>query len=93
VYLYHVADNDECMAKYHSQAVVAQTAFNPVVALELVAAGVWQGAGVVGPEAFEADPFLELLADLGEPHGIVEMGPAGPDRRPAERPDESSATP
>ncbi|MGZ8765955.1 MAG: saccharopine dehydrogenase NADP-binding domain-containing protein, partial [Acidimicrobiia bacterium] len=33
VYLYHVSDNDECMAKHGCQAVVWQTAMNPVVAL------------------------------------------------------------
>jgi saccharopine dehydrogenase (NAD+, L-lysine-forming) len=41
--------------------VVWQTAVNPVVALELIAAGVWSGAGVLGPEAFDSVPFLELL--------------------------------
>jgi saccharopine dehydrogenase (NAD+, L-lysine-forming) len=41
---------------------VWQTALNPVVALELLATGVWSGAGVLGPEAFDAVPFLELLA-------------------------------
>lgn len=63
VYLYHVADNDWTMAEYGAQAVVWQTAMNPVVALELLAAGVWSGAGVLGPEAFDAVPFLDLLRD------------------------------
>jgi saccharopine dehydrogenase (NAD+, L-lysine forming) len=53
---------------YGSQAVVLQTALNPVVALELLAAGTWSGAGVLGPEAFDAVPFLDLLAAYGEPH-------------------------
>jgi saccharopine dehydrogenase (NAD+, L-lysine forming) len=75
VYLYHVADNERTMREYGHQAVVLQTAINPVVALELLAAGTWQGAGVLGPEAFPPDPFLELLADYGEPHGIVEGDP------------------
>ncbi len=35
VYLYHVVDNAWSMAEYGSQAVVWQTAVNPVVALEL----------------------------------------------------------
>ena len=39
VYLYHVSDNDECMAKHGCQAVVWQTAMNPVVALELIVSG------------------------------------------------------
>jgi saccharopine dehydrogenase-like NADP-dependent oxidoreductase len=74
-YLYHVADNERCMREYGNQAVVLQTALNPVIALELLAAGVWQGAGVLGPESFDAAPFLELLADYGEPHGVVEGDP------------------
>jgi saccharopine dehydrogenase-like NADP-dependent oxidoreductase len=71
-YLYHVVDNEESMREYGHQAVVLQTALNPVVALELLAEGAWQGTGVLGPEAFPAEPFLELLADYGAPHGVVE---------------------
>ncbi|HEX2577296.1 MAG TPA: saccharopine dehydrogenase C-terminal domain-containing protein, partial [Aquihabitans sp.] len=59
-YLYHVVDNEWSMAEYGSQAVVWQTAVNPVVALELLDAGTWSGAGVLGPEAFDAVPFLDL---------------------------------
>jgi saccharopine dehydrogenase-like NADP-dependent oxidoreductase len=69
-YLYHVADNERCMREYGHQAVVLQTAINPVVALELLATGAWTGEGVLGPEAFDAVPFLDLLADYGEPHGV-----------------------
>jgi len=75
VYLYHVADNERTMREYGHQAVVLQTALNPVVALELLAAGTWKGAGVRGPESFDAVPFLELLAAYGEPHGVVEGDP------------------
>jgi saccharopine dehydrogenase-like NADP-dependent oxidoreductase len=75
VYLYHVADNERTMREYGHQAVVLQTALNPVVALELLAAGTWEGAGVLGPESFPPDPFLELLADYGEPHGVVDGDP------------------
>ncbi|MEG2885950.1 MAG: saccharopine dehydrogenase C-terminal domain-containing protein [Aurantimicrobium sp.] len=62
VYLYHVSDNEWTMAEYDSQCVVWQTALNPVIALELLATGIWSGAGVLGPEAFDAVPFLELMA-------------------------------
>ncbi|HEX5448532.1 MAG TPA: saccharopine dehydrogenase C-terminal domain-containing protein [Gaiellaceae bacterium] len=71
-YLYHVVDNEQAMRDYGHQAVVLQTAFNPIVALELLDAGAWSGVGVLGPEAFPASPFLELLADYGAPHGIDE---------------------
>jgi saccharopine dehydrogenase-like NADP-dependent oxidoreductase len=74
VYLYHVVDNAWSMAEYGSQAVVWQTAVNPVVALELLAAGVWSGAGVLGPEAFDPVPYLDLLAAYGSPWGIREGG-------------------
>jgi saccharopine dehydrogenase (NAD+, L-lysine-forming) len=75
VYLYHVADNDETMARDGSQAVVWQTAINPVIALELVATGAWTGSGVLGPEAFDAVPFLDLLNAYGSPWGMEERGP------------------
>jgi saccharopine dehydrogenase-like NADP-dependent oxidoreductase len=67
VYLYHVVDNEWSMREYGHQAVVWQTAINPVVALELLSAGAWQGAGVLGPEAFAPKPFLDLLTAYGSP--------------------------
>jgi saccharopine dehydrogenase-like NADP-dependent oxidoreductase len=72
VYLYHVVDNAWSMAEYGSQAVVWQTAVNPVVALELLARGTWRGTGVLGPEAFDAAPFLDLLTEYGSPWAIRE---------------------
>jgi saccharopine dehydrogenase (NAD+, L-lysine-forming) len=77
VYLYHAVDNAWTMREYGSQAVVWQTAVNPVVALELLALGVWSGAGVLGPEAFPADPFLELLDEHGAPWALDERTPRG----------------
>jgi saccharopine dehydrogenase-like NADP-dependent oxidoreductase len=73
VYLYHVVDNEWSMAEYGSQAVVWQTAVQPVVALELLATGAWSGAGVLGPEAFPARPFLDLLTEYGSPWGLREQ--------------------
>ncbi len=75
VYLYHVADNETTMRDWGSQAVLWQTAICPVVALELIATGGWEGVGVRGPEAFDAARYLNLLADYGSHHGILEMGP------------------
>ena len=75
VYLYHVADNETTMRDWGSQAVLWQTAICPVVALELLANGSWKSTGVRGAEAFDADPFLNLLGEYGAHHGMVEMGP------------------
>jgi len=72
-YLYHVVDNDWSMNEYGHQCVVWQTAVNPVVALELLATGVWTGSGVLGPEAFDAVPFLDLLTAYGSPWGQREQ--------------------
>lgn len=77
VYLYHVSDNADTMRDYGAQCVVWQTAVNPVVALELLASGTWAAKGILGPEAFDAVPFLELLAapkpqGYGSPWGMEE---------------------
>jgi saccharopine dehydrogenase (NAD+, L-lysine-forming) len=77
VYLHHVVDNAWSMAEYGSQAVVWQTAVNPVVALELLDSGAWSGTGVLGPEALPAGPFLDLLTDYGSPWACEERTPAG----------------
>jgi saccharopine dehydrogenase (NAD+, L-lysine-forming) len=74
VYLHHVVDNEWSMREYGAQAVVWQTAVNPVVALELLDSGAWSGAGVLGPEAFDAVPFLDLLSTHGAPWGMDERG-------------------
>ncbi|HJW82779.1 MAG TPA: saccharopine dehydrogenase C-terminal domain-containing protein [Anaerolineae bacterium] len=73
VYLYQVADNEWCMTNYGVQAVVWQTAVSPVIAMELLASGAWQGAGVLGPEAFDPDPFIELMPKYDFPYGMKEM--------------------
>jgi saccharopine dehydrogenase (NAD+, L-lysine forming) len=74
-YLYHVADNETTMREYGSQAVVWQTALNPAIALELLSSGGWKGVGVLGPEAFPPQPFLDKLDEYGAPHGVVELAP------------------
>jgi saccharopine dehydrogenase-like NADP-dependent oxidoreductase len=72
VYLHHVVDNAWSMSEYGSQAVVWQTAVNPVVALELLDSGAWSGTGVLGPEALPPQPFLDLLTEYGSPWGCEE---------------------
>jgi saccharopine dehydrogenase-like NADP-dependent oxidoreductase len=75
VYLYQVADNQKCMSRYGVQAVVWQTAVNPVIAMELLSEGIWKGVGVLGPEAFDPDPFLERMPAYDFPMGMREMTP------------------
>lgn len=73
VYLYQSMDNGEAMQKYGIQAVSLQTAIGPVIGLELLANQIWQGKGVLGPEAFDPDPFLERMPAYDFPYQIVEL--------------------
>jgi saccharopine dehydrogenase (NAD+, L-lysine-forming) len=73
VYLYNLAENRICMDTVGSQAVVAQTAFNPVIMMELLAKGEWRGKGVMTPEFFPADPFISRMEAMGFPPAMMEM--------------------
>jgi saccharopine dehydrogenase-like NADP-dependent oxidoreductase len=73
IYLYQVADNEECMKTWGCQAVVAQTAFTAVITMDLIEHGQWTGVGVLGPEAFTSVPFMEKMAEYGFPYGIKDM--------------------
>lgn len=69
-YIYQIADNEDCMKRWGCQAVVAQTAFNVVIGLDLLRTGAWEGKGVLGPEAFNPIPFMERMEEYGFPYGI-----------------------
>jgi len=73
VYIYQLVDNEECMRSYGSQAVVTQTAVGPVIIMELLEKGTWEGNGVLGPENFPPAPFMKKLYEYGFPPGMVEM--------------------
>ena len=75
VYIYQVADNAQCMKRWGCQAVVAQTAFGAVIGWDLLEHGLWNGKGVLGPEAFDAVPFMQKMAEYEFPYGIKEMTP------------------
>lgn len=73
IYIYQVTDNEEQMNRIGSGAVVAQTAYNPVIAMELLAKGIWSDNGVHGPEVFDPDPYIELMDTYDYPVGMMEM--------------------
>jgi saccharopine dehydrogenase-like NADP-dependent oxidoreductase len=76
-YIYNVVDNEWSMKNYGDQAVVWQTAINPVIAMELISNGTWKPAGVVGPEWLEPKPFLDLIESYGSSWHIRDEDPAG----------------
>jgi saccharopine dehydrogenase-like NADP-dependent oxidoreductase len=75
VYLYQMCDAQETMARFGLQPVAWQTGFNPVVAMELLAEGAWQGTGVLACEAFDPDPYLAILDRDGIHHAMMEIEP------------------
>jgi saccharopine dehydrogenase (NAD+, L-lysine forming) len=74
-YLYQKTDATESWQQLGLQAVAWQTGFNPVIAMELLASGAWSGAGILGPEAFDPDPYLTLLDRHEIHHAVEEMAP------------------
>ncbi len=74
-FLYQMADAAETLSVHGVQPVAWQTGFNPVLAMELLADGTWEGAGVLGPEAFDPDPYISLLDRYGIHHDVAEMEP------------------
>jgi saccharopine dehydrogenase (NAD+, L-lysine forming) len=77
VYIYNVVDNKWSMENYGNQAVVWQTAINPLIAMELIANGTWKPEGISGPEWFPAQPFLDLIKEYGSSWHIREEDPKG----------------
>ncbi len=72
-YLYHVMDNEYSMNRWNHQAVVTQTALNPVIAMELLAKKIWSGSGVQGPEFFSPNEFLDLLNEYDSPWASMDV--------------------
>jgi saccharopine dehydrogenase-like NADP-dependent oxidoreductase len=66
-YIYNVSDHESVFRELGVQATAYQTGIPPVIAARLIAAGIWRGTGVMSPEQFDPDPFLESLAREGMP--------------------------
>jgi saccharopine dehydrogenase-like NADP-dependent oxidoreductase len=66
-YIYNVSDHETVYRELGVQATAYQTGIPPVIAARLVAAGAWRGTGVMSPEQFDPDPFLECLGREGMP--------------------------
>ena len=75
VYLYQMCDAQQTMRDLGLQVVGYQTGFNPVLAMELLADGAWKGTGVLGPEAFDPDPYLAIMDRYGIHHAMMEIEP------------------
>jgi saccharopine dehydrogenase-like NADP-dependent oxidoreductase len=77
IFSYQMCDAQEIMTRYGLQPVGFQAGFNPVVAMELLAEGVWQGSGVLSAESFDPDPYLAILDRDGIHHATIDIEPGG----------------
>jgi saccharopine dehydrogenase (NAD+, L-lysine-forming) len=66
-YIYNVTDHESVFAELGVQATAYQTGIPPVIAARLIAQRIWRGTGVMSPEQFDPDPFLEKLNREGMP--------------------------
>ena len=66
-YIYNVTDHETVFAELGVQATAYQTGIPPVIAARLIAQRIWRGTGVMSPEQFDPDPFLERLGAEGMP--------------------------
>jgi saccharopine dehydrogenase (NAD+, L-lysine-forming) len=66
-YIYNVTDHEAAYRELGVQGTAYQTGIPPVIAARLIDQGTWQGTGVMAPEQFDPDPFLQCLASEGMP--------------------------
>jgi saccharopine dehydrogenase (NAD+, L-lysine-forming) len=66
-YIYNVCDHATVYAELGVQATAYQTGVPPVIAAELMASGQWSGLGVMSPEQFNPDPFMDRMEVMGMP--------------------------
>jgi saccharopine dehydrogenase-like NADP-dependent oxidoreductase len=66
-FVYNVSDHEAAYRQLGVQATAYQTGIPPVIAARLITNGTWKGSGVMSPEQFNPDPFLEILAQEGMP--------------------------
>lgn len=70
VMMYQSYSNEEAMARFDMQAVVAQTGFGAALAVELFAKGIYKKAGVYSLEAFDPMPYIQLMEETGFSYAI-----------------------
>jgi saccharopine dehydrogenase-like NADP-dependent oxidoreductase len=75
LFMYNICDHADCYREVEAQAISYTAGVPPVAAAMLIAGGVWDVKTMVNVEELDPDPFIELLAAMGLPTGVV-MDPA-----------------
>jgi saccharopine dehydrogenase (NAD+, L-lysine-forming) len=72
-FLYQMVSHDEVFQNFGVQGVGFQTGVPAATAAALLAKGVITERGVLPPERIDPQPFLDLMAALGAPWGVVDL--------------------
>jgi len=75
IFSYQMCDAEDIMGRFGLQPVGWQTGFNAVIAMELLAEGVWQGTGVRSADSFDPDPYLAIMDRDGIHHATIDIAP------------------
>jgi saccharopine dehydrogenase-like NADP-dependent oxidoreductase len=81
-YIYNVTDHELAFDELGVQGTAYQTGIPPVIAARLIHAGVWRGSGVMSPEQFDPDPFLDAMEREGMPWYVRDDSATGVPRLP-----------
>jgi len=74
IYIYQVANHEECYAEVLSQGVSYTTGVPAMIGAKLMLEGKWSGQGVFNIEQLDPDPFMEELNKQGLPWKVMELG-------------------
>ncbi len=85
-YIYNVSDHETVFAELGVQATAYQTGIPPVIAARLITQRIWRGTGVLSPEQFDPDPFLQQLAREGMPWRVRDDTPVALSRGVLQQP-------
>lgn len=73
MYLYNIADHQECYKEVESQAISYTTGVPAMIGAKMMLEGKWIKPGVWNIEQFDPDPFMEDMNKYGLPWTVVEL--------------------
>ncbi len=76
MYLYNIADHQECYREVQSQAISYTTGVPAMIGAKMILEGHWREPGVWNVEQRDPDPFMADMNRYGLPWKVVELDPA-----------------
>ena len=73
MYLYNIADHQECYKEVESQAISYTTGVPAMIGAKMMVEGKWIKPGVWNIEQFDPDPFMDDMNQYGLPWKVIEL--------------------